>query len=106
MAELSVVYTTLPSKQIAKKISDQLLDKSLVACTNIFPSVSSSYIWKGKRVTETEVVMICKTTGSKAPALVKALERLHPYECPCIFVFKPKKVNKKYSRWVEGALNL
>ena len=54
-----VVYITHANLKNAKKISDELLKKRLIACANYFP-IQSSYWWKGKIENSDEIVSIVK----------------------------------------------
>ena len=58
-----VCYVTCKNKTEAKKISKHLLNKKLVACSNMFP-VSSMYWWNKKivdvRIEELEIVELDK----------------------------------------------
>mgnify|MGYP001163567951 FL=1 len=42
------IYLTFKSLKEAKKISSKLVKLKLAACTNIIPTIYSTYVWKKK----------------------------------------------------------
>ncbi|HLC76650.1 MAG TPA: divalent-cation tolerance protein CutA [archaeon] len=99
---LIFVYVTNPSKDEARKIAGVLIKKKLIACTNIFP-IESVYPWKGKIANEKEFVLIGKTYNRNYKNIVKEVEKVHPYEVPCIAKL-PVTFNDKYEKWLKGEL--
>ena len=98
MGKIAFAYITNPDRKTARKVAVLLLKKKLAACANIFP-IESIYLWKGKMRNEKEVVLIAKTSGSRFPALKKEVEKMHPYEVPCIIKI-PVQANEKYAKWI------
>ncbi len=96
------IYITCKDKRQASRISLHLLNKKLIACSNIFP-IESIYQWKGKLNEEKEIVLIGKTTSEKYKSIIKEVESVHSYECPCIIQI-PIHVNKKYGNWLLDQL--
>jgi periplasmic divalent cation tolerance protein len=94
-----ICYITYENKKQAKKIVSHLLDKKLIACANIFP-MTSMYKWKGKIVDSKEVVSIVKTKNSNWNKLKKEVEKIHPYETPCIIKMSVS-ANKDFEDWVK-----
>jgi periplasmic divalent cation tolerance protein len=45
---VSVLYVTAPNIDEARRIAGELVEKHLVACVNLVPSVESVYRWKNK----------------------------------------------------------
>ena len=99
---LIFVYVTNPSKDEARKIAGVLIKKKLIACANIFP-IESVYPWKGKIANEKEFVLIGKTYNRNYKNIVKEVEKVHPYEVPCIAKL-PVTFNDKYEKWLKGEL--
>ncbi|HZX20410.1 MAG TPA: divalent-cation tolerance protein CutA [archaeon] len=95
-----LLYITAPSFSEAKKISNALLEKHLIACANIVQS-TSFYVWKGKKVSEKEFIIYAKTSKKLAKKAEKLVKKLHSYECPCIIQI-PVSANKEYSAWIES----
>lgn len=97
-----LLYSTFPSKAVAKKIARELLSLRLIGCANILPAGESLYRWEGKIVQEKEVVMLLKTTTSNSSRLREKLVALHPYECPCVLEL-PTEANTAYADWLQQA---
>lgn len=97
-----IIYTTCPDKEIAKKISDTLLNKKLIACANMF-SIESAYWWLSNIEKADEVVCLMKTTIDNWEAIKKEIKSVHPYETPCIAKINAE-ANKEYEDWIEASL--
>ena len=96
------VYITCSSPDEAERIDHALLDERLVACANILTSpVHSLYLWKGKRETSDETVLIAKTMEDRFAALNRAVRRLHSYETPCVVAMPLVAGDPEYLAWVE-----
>ncbi len=102
MAALKILYTSLPDLETAQGIADTLVREKLAACVNLYPSLSSTYMWKDKLTVDQEVMLIAKTPKKKLAKLQKKLEELHPYDCPCFIELDVKKVNSAYMKWVKS----
>ena len=78
------VYMTAGSKDEAQKIGKELVAARLAACVNILDNMNAIYLWQGEIQNDAEVVMIAKTTEDRIPQLIKKVESMHSYDCPCI----------------------
>ncbi len=94
-----LVYITSPNKKVARQISSCLLRKRLIGCANIF-GIDSLYWWKGKIEKSKEFVVLGKTVEKNYQKIRSEIEKIHPYEIPCILKIKVK-ANEKYLRWLE-----
>ncbi|PIN73723.1 divalent-cation tolerance protein CutA [Candidatus Woesearchaeota archaeon CG10_big_fil_rev_8_21_14_0_10_45_16] len=95
------VYTTLSTEQEAKRISTVLIEKKLIACANLFP-IQSIYAWEGSVKEEPEYVVLMKTTSERAEDAKAELEKIHPYEVPCICLI-PADSTKPFAGWLLQA---
>lgn len=95
-----MIYTTLPDKVIAKKISKTLVKENLVACVNFFP-VESIYRWKNKLTEDREFALIMKTKKTLYQKVEKRLLELHPYEVPAIVSYEIKDGLQSYLSWIQ-----
>lgn len=82
--------------------ANTLVKEHLIACANIFDSVTSVYEWNDKIESNQEVVIILKTSKDSCKKAIIRTKELHPYESPCIIAFKNKKGDKNYIKWVEN----
>ena len=65
------IYVTFGSLTKAKKLGNKLVKKKLAACTNIIPTIYSTYVWNNKTMMDKECSMIVKTSKSKVKAAIK-----------------------------------
>jgi len=96
-----VIYVTFPNKEEAKKLSNLLLEKKLIACVNTFEMEAASK-WGGKIEWIPEVVALFKTRAELFEKVKQFVIENHPYEVPCIFSLRVLDVVDKYDKWVKG----
>ena len=94
-----LIYITCKDKKQAKNISRHLLEKRLVACTNIHP-IESMYWWENKIQEDNEVVIIAKTKEENYNKVKQEVKKLHSYDVPCILKINAE-CNKEYSDWIN-----
>lgn len=94
-----IIYITHPNQETARNITDHLIEKSLVACANIFP-IESAYWWKGEVHKEGEFVSIVKTRPEIVDKVEEVIVALHPYELPCIMQIDVQ-ANQAYEVWIR-----
>ena len=95
-----IIYITHENAKEAQKVISHLLEKKLIACANTFP-IKSAYWWQGEIASEDEVVSIVKTSKSNWERVKSEVERIHPYEVPCIIKIDVA-ANKAYEDWIEA----
>ena len=104
MADHLVVFVTCPTKRIAHRLTRALLERRLVACVNILPSVESLFWWEGKIDQGTEVMLVMKTQKKLFNRLVKRVESLHSYTTPEIIALPVIAGSKNYLNWINQSL--
>ena len=93
-------YVTYPDESSAKSLTDHLLNERLVACANIYP-MNSIYPWKGNIEKSSEYSVIYKTSYKNISKIETTIEKLHPYEVPCILHWE-FSCNIGYERWLRS----
>ena len=96
---MTLVYITCKDEKEAIKISKRLLEKRLIACSNIFP-IRSLYRWKGKIKDEKEFVIMAKTIDKNYNKIKKEVSQMHSYDIPCILRINAE-ANESYEQWVK-----
>ncbi len=96
------VYIPCKNQKEAEKISKILLEKKLIACSNVF-NAKSFYMWKGKPAKEKEAIIFAKTASSKYKKIISQVKKIHSYELPAILKFNIN-ANKEYKKWVLDEL--
>ena len=96
-----LIFCTLPSRDIALRLAEHLVDQGLAACVNITQPVTSVYRWQEQRETAEEHLLLIKTTQQRYTALQAAILDLHPYELPEIIAVPVTQGLAGYLDWVE-----
>ena len=95
------IYVTFGSLKEAKRLGGQLVKNKLAACTNIIPTIYSTYVWKNKTIMDKECSMIVKTSKSKVKSAIKFIVKKHSYECPAVSAFQIQSAHPDFQRWVN-----
>ena len=95
------IYVTFGSLEEAKRLGGKLVQAKLAACTNIIPTIYSTYIWKNKTMMDKECSMIVKTSQSKVKKAIKFIVHEHSYECPAVSAFPIKSAHIEFKKWIE-----
>lgn len=99
--EFCFIYSTFPDSDSALKAGRTLVDAKLAACVNIYPPMTSIYVWQGKREEGPEVAAFIKTRRTLVDDTIAAARRLHPYSTPCFLVLPILGGNDDYLAWVR-----
>ena len=95
------IYVTFGSLREAKRLGGQLVKNKLAACTNIIPTIYSTYVWKNKTIMDKECSMIVKTSKSRVKAAIKFIVKKHSYECPAVSSFPIELAHTDFQRWIN-----
>ncbi|MEM3374277.1 MAG: divalent-cation tolerance protein CutA [Candidatus Woesearchaeota archaeon] len=95
-----IIYTTCKDKEEAEKISKHLLEKKLIACTNIF-QINSFYFWDNELQNDSEYVILIKTFKSLYKKIEKEIKKIHSYKVPAIYSWELDNINKDYFEWMK-----
>ena len=95
------IYVTFGSLIEAKKLGKKLVKEKLAACTNIIPTIYSTYVWKNKTMIDKECSMIVKTSKSKVRAAIKFIVKKHSYECPAVSAIPVDFIHKDFQKWIN-----
>ena len=97
-----LAYITTKDKGQAVAIGRALVEERLAACVNIIDNMMSIYRWDGEINTDSEAVLIAKTSSHKFPALTERVKQLHSYTCPCVVSMAITGGNQQYLDWLAG----
>lgn len=97
-----VVLMTASSLKEARKIADTLVSKRLAACVNVIPDVTSIYIWRQKKESSKEVLLIAKARARNFSRMKQLVRKIHSYEVPEIIALPILKGDAAYLRWIRG----
>lgn len=96
-----IVNCTAKDKKEAVEISKKLLQKKLIACCNIIPSVTSLFEWDGNICEEKEVLMIMKTETHLFEAIETEVKKMHSYTIPELICIPVTGGSRRYLDWVD-----
>lgn len=106
MNEILLVITNLPDASSAEKLARQLIESRAAACVNQLAPCISTYRWKDKIETATEVPLLIKTTRAAYPRLEKMIKEAHPYELPEIIAVPVTAGLPAYLDWVGAETSI
>ena len=96
-----LIMVTCASKEEARKISERLLVKRLVACANVLPKIESRFWWKGKLDSAAELLVTVKTVRSNFKKIEAQIKNLHSYEVPEIIAVPIVSGSRDYLDWIS-----
>jgi len=100
--KLVLIYSTYASPAEAERIGEMLIDRGLAACVNIFPGMTSIYVWEGKRQRETETAMIIKTRAAAAAKVIAEVRAQHSYSNPALIVLPIVEGSSDFLSWIAA----
>jgi periplasmic divalent cation tolerance protein len=98
-----LALSTLPDRETAQRISNQLVTEKFAACANILPGIESIYRWKEEIETGNETLVFFKLSEDRQSAFQEKLRSLHPYEVPEILFLPIMAGLPDYLRWVADS---
>lgn len=99
-----IVLITVPSVEEATRLATGLVTEQFAACVNIIPGITSIYTWQGAVQTDTECLLIGKTTQAQWDGLVDWVKQHHSYEVPEIIQLPILAGSSEYLHWLEACV--
>ena len=100
-----IVFSTTASQEEARRIAQQLVERSLAACVNVLGPIESIYRWQGKVETAGEFLLLIKTTAERFPDVRDALVALHSYEVPECIAIDVADGSAPYLAWLTDSVH-
>lgn len=106
MSSLRILYVTTVNKTEARKIGTRLIEQELCACVNILDGMESLYRWQGNVQSDTECVMLVKTTAEMTVKATDAIKSLHSYDVPCVvsLPLNDAEGNADFLEWLKRSV--
>jgi periplasmic divalent cation tolerance protein len=95
-----LVFITVGSEDEARRVTDALLERRLVACVNRVPGVASEFWWQGARDTAAELLLLAKTRRELWPEVLETVRAHHSYEVFEAVAVPIVEGNPDYLRWI------
>lgn len=99
-----VVFMTTATKREAQKIAQNLLDRRLIACANIYGPVESHFRWQNKIEKAKEFLVLMKSSQKLFAKLSKTVKEMHSYDVPEILALEIVEGFPPYLEWLNAAL--
>ena len=94
-----VVLTTLSSRDEARTLAGELVERRLAACVQMLP-IESIYTWQGELQHDDEVLLLIKTRRELYAPLETFIRETHRYEVPEIVQLPVAAGSAAYLRWL------
>jgi periplasmic divalent cation tolerance protein len=95
-------YCSCPDATSAQALAAALVGEHLAACVNRLPGIHSTYRWQGAVTTDSEELLLIKTTAARFEALKARVLELHPYELPELLAVPVEHGHTAYLDWVRA----
>ena len=102
--QISILLTTVAKKSDARRLAAASLQHRSAACIQIISGIESHYLWKGKKTTSHEFLVMAKTTAGQSKSLAALWQKIHPYDCPELITLSGRAATA-YARWVVASVS-
>lgn len=99
-----VVWVTVPSRAVARRLARAALEARLVACANLVPGLESHYWWRGRLERAGEVLVIFKTRRRMLAQLARCILPVHPYDTAEFLALPLVAGSGRYLTWLADAV--
>jgi periplasmic divalent cation tolerance protein len=99
-----IALSTASSHEEAERIARTLVERRLAACVNLIPNLTSIYRWQGAVESQSEILLLIKTSALSLPALEAALRELHSYQVPEFVVLSIESGSAAYLSWLTASV--
>ena len=99
-----IINCTTANKEDALNIAKQLVNKKLIACCNIIPTVTSVYEWDDRLCCDEECLMVMKTKTELFNQTAEEIKKLHKYDVPEIICIPLVNGSSEYLNWIDNQM--
>ncbi|MFX1465641.1 MAG: divalent-cation tolerance protein CutA [Promethearchaeota archaeon] len=97
-----MIFTAANQKE-AEQIAQELVEKKMAACVNLF-DIASIYWWEKKIEQDNEALGIIKTRKDLIETIIKEIKVKHSYECPEVIAIPIIAGSKEYLDWIDDSV--
>ena len=102
--DFAIILTTASAVEEGQSIANTLVEKQLAACVNIIPKICSVYRWECQIQSETEVLLLIKTTKDLEAKVYREVQKVHSYDTPELITLPITNGSKTYLDWMTNAV--
>jgi len=102
--DFAIILTTVSTVEEGESIANKLVEKELAACINIIPKINSVYRWEGQIQSESEVLLLIKTTKDLETEVYRDVQNVHPYDTPELITLPITNGSDAYLDWMTAAV--
>lgn len=102
--QVVILLLTCKNRPEAKKICRTLLEKKLIVCSKLM-SVSSSYLWKKKIESSSEMLVLMESVDQKFSEIESTIASLHSYTTFTLFAVPSLMTTSSVQQWMEEELS-
>jgi periplasmic divalent cation tolerance protein len=103
MTDKKIVLTTAGTKEEAQDIAWALLERKLAACVNMV-AVESVYKWKDEVESNTEYMLVIKTTEAAYDQVLATIQEINTYDVPECVQIPIEGGSEKYLQWIADCV--
>ena len=98
-----VVLCSVPLTVDADGLATELIQRSLAACVQLGPPLTSIYEWEGAMQRSSERLLFIKTRRELFESVAEAIRSVHPHEVPEIIGLPVSHGHAPYLAWINKA---
>lgn len=97
--QATLLMTTVDSSDLARTLSSLLVERRLAACVQEV-RINSHYRWNGEVRSDAEILLLVKTSASRAAEAMRLIEANHSYDVPEIIAVPVTAGLPAYLEWL------
>ncbi|AOE50839.1 divalent-cation tolerance protein CutA [Kangiella sediminilitoris] len=102
--EFQIALCTVPDQATGEMLAEKMVERSLAACVNIIPTITSVYQWQDKIEKDPESLLVIKTEADLMASLGELLDEEHPYEVYELISCGIDQASSAYLDWLKSTL--
>tara|TARA_Y100000991_G_scaffold180206_1_gene142820 strand:+ start:217 stop:543 length:327 start_codon:yes stop_codon:yes gene_type:complete len=99
-----LVYVTVKDEDEGLSIAQKVVEKRLAACANLYPRISSVFIYQKQIQTQHEAVLLLKTTVQAYHELERFIIEIHSYDDPCVLKLPIQGGAADFMSWINDTV--
>jgi periplasmic divalent cation tolerance protein len=101
---IRLVLSAYPTDAAARRAVNGALHRRLAACASAIAQ-RSVFVWRGRRTTAEETLVVFKTAPKTVGALVRYIGTTHPYDVPEVVELDVARAEPGYLSWLLAAVD-